>query len=89
MLKTSKNTQFTGSSIVDGVSITSFTCTIGENEIKDDAPAYSFYIQDQAAYRENRAEVNQDRTAFEDAMYSLFDQIKTESAESKVEPAGK
>lgn len=81
MLQIVKNVYLEGSSVTEnGVEIEHYSASLNGTENGAGQPTYNGYISDPVKYRQNRAECIQDRIAFEDAMYELWDEITTETS---------
>lgn len=76
MLKMKNNhLTLSGTSEIDGVPIKEFNAKI-DFENPDNVQIQAPYISNQDLYRENRAQVRQDETAFEDFVYAMQDKVK-------------
>ncbi len=77
-----KNIEFTAfSATTEGQEIMNFTARINS----DDPTQLTYYpgIQNQALYKENRAQAKSDQLAFEDAVYAEQDKLIASKEEEK------
>lgn len=78
MLTVKKNITLTGNSTIDGAVAENYQAVIpGDNP---ENMNISSWQQDKAVYKANRAQCRQDKADFEDAAYSLQDEMIAEAA---------
>lgn len=79
-LKTTRNVNLTGQSIINGVAVENYTASI--NEANPEGMTISRSILNGTVRKENRAECVADQVAFEDMAYALQAEMITAESES-------
>lgn len=76
MLKITKNITMSGNSTIDGVVVETYTASL--NEENPEEFNLSSYQVSKELYKTNREQCRADRAEFEDAVYTLQDQMLAE-----------
>lgn len=84
MLTTKRTVTITGTSTIDGVAAEGYQAVIDSNNPTD--MTLSSWQQDKAVYKANRTQCRADAAAFEDAAYTLQDEMIAEKKTETEEP---
>lgn len=78
MLNMKKSITLTGESMIDGVQAEGYSATINSENPED--ITFSSWQTDKALYKANRVQCRKDAAEFEDAAYTLQDELIAEKA---------